>query len=961
MSKKKVPELYVLNPDRRKSYGAIRHYLDFTEDVRFNTCSEIQFKVPEKICDPLTGKWIKNPAYDNLLKDNLIYLLDDEKYFSYPNRTLRDDYGVSNTHHDFPYRNESSGAISYNINSNTGLIGFQVQPETCLYNISVIKGYNWYNLSDIDDFGYQRYSNRWATMYNKVACPNFIPIQPNDVIAVKTAAGYNYSGSGIRYYKYTVFFYEDETADTCLGWLDIYSGKDIHGLSPETHKSKANPVFRFSINSLSTNITSPFEVIEGLTFMEQNLGTDSTDDRVKLAAFKKKLADGGYIRVCVTDATASDNYSISSKVLYSSYYYTKSNGGTTTTVIGWSFPYHDWLNVYSGTRFCAKVENDAETSVGNYELPLHWFVITDISEDYDGISKIKTVTALTYEYTISNKTVSLSEDTLPLYIPPKVLNAVNSSKWLIDNTSMTARNCAQYMASGVLNQILDLLPEWKIGHISSELMSRYRKIDDVDNANIYTFLMNDIEKLYQCYFVFDCDSRTISAYSQDDIKNNAIDTSGVILSWRNALKAFNISDESINVVTALRVHTSDDQYGLNLVTPVGNSMIYNFSSVLHHMDYVADSSKNRTLREAVEALMDYIQKPMTVASSTFCTHVGNGDKSAGTDPDWNAYGLAKDLNTYGKVSYTINSISKFREITTAFINTNMELIKSASALSKYENEYKIVMDKIETQGGLKNNNGAYYKGGDMVQYPTNLYRTMLNTDRHYYYFVNETLYQDLLAASKSYHEAKAHYEGLLQDYKGYYSIIKQVVAKTNLNYAYQLSLIDKYNSSSSHVDENGDPIVLSLLSPAEIKALHYYIREGDWTNEDIVFSEEYSADDIISTLVSSFDQAKNDMDSFISQPDYDFEADTANWCDIAEIENARENVKVGKTMFINPENDTIIAPILLEWHFNYKDDDDFKMTFTTNYRRKPIQYRYADFFNSINKVSVSDNTFNFEE
>ena len=103
------------------------------------------------------------------------------------------------------------------------------------------------------------------------------------------------------------------------------------------------------------------------------------------------------------------------------------------------------------------------------------------------------------------------------------------------------------------------------------------------------------------------------------------------------------------------------------------------------------------------------------------------------------------------------------------------------------------------------------------------------------------------------------------------------------------------------------------------------------------------------------------MDSFISKPQYDFEAKTTNIINTEEMKVNVDKIKVGKTICINTENDTFISPILLELHINYFDDSDFNMVFTTNYKRKPEEFRFADLYSTISQTSVSDKTFTFDE
>ena len=112
--------------------------------------------------------------------------------------------------------------------------------------------------------------------------------------------------------------------------------------------------------------------------------------------------------------------------------------------------------------------------------------------------------------------------------------------------------------------------------------------------------MNDIQSLYQCYFVFDNNDKTISAYTKEDARLNTKVNSH--FTWDNVIKEININNTNTNYVTALRVHTAEDTYSLGLVNPTGNNIIYDFTYPKKNgwFDFVADSKTNRTLRQAVE-------------------------------------------------------------------------------------------------------------------------------------------------------------------------------------------------------------------------------------------------------------------------------------------------------------------------------------------------------------------------
>ena len=949
MNENRPPELYVFSPDRRLCYGAARMTTEMTEDIRFNSCSEVSIKVVDKICDPLTGKWINNPVYNHLEKNNLLYLCDDNEYFSFPNRTLRNDYGIES---EIPYdygRETSSGNVEMiyenkkkaNSNDNNGVLnGFSLRPETHLHNISIFQGYNWENLSDITEFGFRKY-RAWEPNFFKVSCINYVFIQPYDVVSIRNRMYKDVRGVDDKFLTFDIFFYTSEEANSYVGVLHVsYNWED-----DARQHTIVNPVARFSINSLHTG--------DKLTIGENN--TPTYDD---ITNFKELLKDGAYIRICATSNRADDDETTANKILFPSYYITTADN---TTVIGWSFPYDGWLQIYSGYRFCEQIDNDI--SVGNHTVPLRWFVINNTEEQYDGNTCVKTVTAYSFEYTISNKSISLSEDTLPFYIPQQILETVNNNNWVVDkekgvyDTTNNLRRGKQYIVSGILNRILDILPDWSVGHISSSLMTRYRKIDDVDNANLYSFLMNEVESKYQCYLVFDGDSMTISAYSQEDI----VDDSNAILNWQNALKGLKITDQDANFMTALRIHTADDTYGIGLVNPTGNSYIYNFNSILDKLNFVADDSsndpehrnkitengvtRNRTLKEAVIKWQEFTRNPnnLTILGIPITLYVGSGDN----DPNVSS----GQGNTIQYQTFTINSIEDYRNMAEKFLKANSNVAKCKISLQSQYNEYLKIIDKIGVMHSAKELSDSPISD-EIVRTPHELhgYYTSGTTGLHAF-ASDDSLYMELLNASKCYHQIRMEYEAALNDYNSYKKVLQKVAKKTNINYNTQKNLTTNYSVSET----------LSILTPAEILALQPFIREGDWTNENNEFTDEYDEKDIIVTLTDTYNQAKSDMDLFISKPSYDFEVDMANWTQIPKMEKIWKQIKVGKTVYINTKDNEYALPIILELHKNYADKSDFKIKFTTNYKRKPYQYRFADLYSTISQVSITDNTFNFAE
>ena len=86
----KVPQLFLYKQDKKSCLGAITHCTEFSEDIRFNACSELSFKIPKHCYDTENECWVRNPIYNSVEKHKLLFLADDTEYFEYPIRQIGD-------------------------------------------------------------------------------------------------------------------------------------------------------------------------------------------------------------------------------------------------------------------------------------------------------------------------------------------------------------------------------------------------------------------------------------------------------------------------------------------------------------------------------------------------------------------------------------------------------------------------------------------------------------------------------------------------------------------------------------------------------------------------------------------------------------------------------------------------------------------------------------------------------
>lgn len=586
-------------------------------------------------------------------------------------------------------------------------------------------------------------------------------------------------------------------------------------------------------------------------------------------------------------------------------------------------PGKNFVKVYSGERRCSSINGVQNSSDILYTD--RWFVIENIEEDSDFTNSSKTVTLKSYEYVLSKKSFSISQATLPLYIPETIPSLVNSNKFIIDSVDDINYKGAQRMQRGLINQILDYIPDWSVEYFSPEIITRYRTIDNVDNGNIYSFLINTVQSLYKCWILFDTENKTISLISQNDVfKFN----SNAILTWDNMLKSIQVTNSDTKYVTAMRVHTAEDQYGIGLVNPTGNNVIYNFNNIKENLDFVADPTHYKddeetqayTLKEVVELYTQSIQDTITGSQ---------------------------------KWGYT----DSYRESANMLIESTKKHINLSTKLSELLSEYKSIADTINLylQDDFKESSiPANYFISDNPRPPSwmkgsELYAPISNYKNYH----SKALYTKLYSVANAYYDCRIELatETTLKQAKQEH--LKYIALMHSLNYKV---LQTEYN----RCQENDGTLYKPIFTPKEALALSYYIYEADWTDTNAVFSEKYLASDIMSTLIDVYDDAKQELDDIYSKQTYEFSLESANLFSIPEMQFATENMYLGNNLYIVNKGEWI-QPVLLSVHINYDDKTDFSMTFSTDYKRKPLELRFSDLFGTINQVSTETPAFTFDK
>ena len=903
--KETEPTLYVYAPNRTTLYGCAPLPNKLSINYRFNTFSEMSFEIRKYYYNERKEEWVKNPLYDKIEKNNLIKIPNDNPIYSYQARELYDDdeYDINRNQDGTPnYDNQpvrtkneenSSSALFYNPTINHCWL----QPETELFDVGSSSGYGWKWYGEIfagSDTNGNNYPRSAGYVMNtddisEIVNETFFPVEVGDIIAMGCQQNSNLEfikGATKYRFAFCPFFYSEANSSSCVH-MGIFTNTE------DSTNYYQQPIGRYRIKD--GDLGKYTYTVNGVT--------------------KTKYNKTGYVRFKGRDVSDHSG----------GVYYTP--GGSNIKII-------------SGEKRCKSVYLKANTMVIQHGIP--WWVIINVEENKNGINPSKKITAYSYEYTLSNRTFSVDESTMPLYIPDNIPKLVNGGEFPIDRWRETSSSTpqtwsgVQRMKRGLLNQILDNVSGWKVRFLSDGICTRYRQIEEVDNDNIYTYLMNTVQKKYQCFLIFDTENLNINIVKQSDIIYNTSNKSNVMLSWRNAIKSMTVKNVDDNYATALKVHSEEDTYGLGLVNPNGTDVIYNFNNILDKLDYVADPNHTHngtpyTLKELVESYQTQITNSNTISSYR---------------------NAAKNLinNSKQVVEYKV----RLSEMLTGYlteVDKNNVLVKTKS---EYRADWQYPYDVPEVppiSSDFTDDVWSFYGGG-------------AGSETHKESDTSTALVRDCWATKQNYELVKKAAENYWEAYDAYIQAetnfakntytMKQIALKFSLNIN---TLKEQFEANNN----NGVPTnnYVPIFTPTEAIELYKYIYESDWTSEYVSFNEEFSADDIYDTLVDLYNTAFAEMTNIYSKPTYDFESDIANITHIPEISERCGNLFLGSNMLIF-DGSKWVEPILLEIQFNYEDYDTSPMVFTTDYNRKPKEMRFYELFSTIQQVSVTTPTFTFD-
>ena len=187
----------------------------------------------------------------------------------------------------------------------------------------------------------------------------------------------------------------------------------------------------------------------------------------------------------------------------------------------------------------------------------------------------------------------------------------------------------------LLHRILNVTPNWHVGHVDDSLASMQRTFD-VDDTDVYSFLTGEVSEAFNCLFIFDTFNETVNAY---DLDKYGTDTD-IFVSMDNLAQNMTETIDQNSIITCYRVNGGDGVY-INEVNPNGTNKLYNFEYYLPQMSsdiqtkVIAYNNKYQSLKPQYEDIMLRMQTQVDIIQE-LNTRLPDSLSSK----DWTKYGLS---------------------------------------------------------------------------------------------------------------------------------------------------------------------------------------------------------------------------------------------------------------------------------------------------------------------------------
>jgi hypothetical protein len=595
-----------------------------------------------------------------------------------------------------------------------------------------------------------------------------------------------------------------------------------------------------------------------------------------------------------------------------------------------------------------------------YTEQLGVYVLGAPTKSGDGVEEKKTVVGYSTEKLFEKKNLYLEEGTYNFWNPAQP-----------DDT--------------ILGRIIELDTTWKVGYVDPKLIGCYRTFDEYDNDAL-SFCYGDAMEKYQCAIVFDVYGKTINAYDASKSRG----TLPIYLSYQNLVEEINVEELTDEIVTKLHVYGSDD-LTIRDVNPAGTDYLIDLSYFIGNGDLdITIGNATHTLAEKVQSWelavrnrqpyytglvsarasktaqrlaeeatltdlnsdLESLQAQQSVVIQSFAletTDTGKAKRQKELDNINDEISTKKSeiADQESKIADLQSEIDRYAEDITA-VNEELAMEKYFTAAElKVLNLYLIEGDLTEetfvatevdtsASGVTSTTSGAIaLSGAEIVRLNVN----------------NKTLYTiagGTLNMTAAQITADITRGTLEIDTSGKNYILTAYLGAT---------IYGEHNFSSGMLTMSGTISQLSSDISAKVengitedKGSKISFKAG---NSNLFFTVNVSEYQKYSVAQELYDFGVEALDE-MAWPVYEFTLDSANFLYQKEFEPFKDELELGKAVYINMLDDGVVQANLIGITLDFENPDEFSLTFSNQYRLKNGAESLAD---TISKSSASSRSF----
>lgn len=248
-----------------------------------------------------------------------------------------------------------------------------------------------------------------------------------------------------------------------------------------------------------------------------------------------------------------------------------------------------------------------------------WYKIhVETNIENTGISK--NITANSLECTLCNKRL--------------VDFQVNSDDFEDEKYARTIFYNPADLNKSLLHRVLNVAPNWSVGHVDQSIANKQRTFD-IDDSDVYSFLINDVSEAFNCLFIFDTVNMTVNAYDLD----NYGDDTNIFVSMDNLVQSMEETIDENSIITCYRV-VGGDNVEVAEINPNGTNKIYNFEYYLPEMEesiqnkVIAYNEKYQSLKLTYQSITNRMRQQLDVIQELYTRNPESAEST-----DWSLYGL----------------------------------------------------------------------------------------------------------------------------------------------------------------------------------------------------------------------------------------------------------------------------------------------------------------------------------